>query len=85
MAEDVSGAMKEAEALVKGTRCKQDLFSVSLNPPENEDVPAEVFEGAIASIEEIMGLTDQPRIVIFHEKDAVAMPMPSGHGLIARP
>lgn len=69
MAEDVMGAMKEAEALAKGTRCKQHLFSVSLNPPENQDVPAEVFEGAIASIEEKVGLTDQPRMVIFHEKE----------------
>ncbi|MDE1466919.1 relaxase/mobilization nuclease domain-containing protein [Aurantiacibacter sp. D1-12] len=70
MAEDVMGAMKEAEALAKGTRCKQHLFSVSLNPPENEDVPAEVFEGAIATIEEKVGLTDQPRMVIFHEKES---------------
>nr|WP_298929599.1 relaxase [uncultured Erythrobacter sp.] len=69
MAEDVMGAMRESEALAKGTRCKQHLFSVSLNPPENEDVPAEVFEGAVASIEEKMGLTDQPRMVIFHEKE----------------
>ncbi len=69
LAEDVMGAMKEAEALAKGTRCKQHLFSVSLNPPENEDVPAEVFEGAIESIEEKVGLTDQPRMVIFHEKE----------------
>lgn len=69
MAEDVMGAMKESEVLAKGTRCKQHLFSVSLNPPENEDVPAEVFEGAVASIEAKMGLTDQPRMVIFHEKE----------------
>lgn len=69
MVEDVMGAMRESEALAKGTRCKQHLFSVSLNPPENEDVPAEVFEGAVASIEEKMGLTDQPRMVIFHEKE----------------
>lgn len=69
MAEDVMGAMKEAEALAQGTRCKQHLFSVSLSPPESEDVPAEVFEGAVASIEEKMGLTDHPRMVIFHEKE----------------
>ncbi|MEM7778761.1 MAG: relaxase [Pseudomonadota bacterium] len=69
MTEDVMGAMKEAEALAKGTRCKQHLFSVSLNPPENEDVPTEVFEGAIASIESKVGLTDQPRMVVFHEKE----------------
>ncbi len=69
IAEDIMGAMKESEALAKGTRCQQHLFSVSLNPPENEDVPAEVFEGAVASIEEKMGLTGQPRMVIFHEKE----------------
>ncbi|WP_328276248.1 relaxase/mobilization nuclease domain-containing protein [Sphingobium sp.] len=69
MAESVTGAFKEAQALASGTRCKQYLFSVSLNPPETENVRPEVFEGAIAAIEEKLGLQGQPRVVVFHEKE----------------
>lgn len=69
MSEDVVGALREAEAVSKGTKCKQFLFSVSLNPPETENVRIETFEQAIAAIEEKHGLADQPRVIIFHEKE----------------
>ncbi|AJP71711.1 relaxase/mobilization nuclease domain-containing protein [Sphingomonas hengshuiensis] len=69
MAESVSGAFKEAQALASGTRCQQYLFSVSLSPPETENVRPEVFEGAIAAIETKLGLEGQPRVVVFHEKE----------------
>lgn len=69
LSDDVMGAMQEAYAVSKGTQCKQFLFSVSLNPPETENVRIEVFEGAINDIEERNGLTGQPRIVVFHEKE----------------
>jgi hypothetical protein len=69
MASDLLGALREAEAISKGTRCKQFLFSVSLNPPQHEDVRVESFETALAAIEERNGLTGQPRVVIFHEKE----------------
>lgn len=66
---DLVGAMKEAHAVSLGTRCKQFLFSVSLNPPATENVPPEVFEDALARIEAKTGLTGQPRAVVFHEKE----------------
>lgn len=69
MTDDVVGAFREAEAVSKGTKCRQFLFSVSLNPPESEAVRIETFEQAIAAIEEKHGLTDQPRVVVFHEKE----------------
>lgn len=69
MADDLLGALQEAEAVSRGTRCKQPLFSVSLNPPETESVRVDVFEGALAAIEERNGLTGQPRVVVFHEKE----------------
>ncbi len=65
----LSNALNEIAAIAKGTRCKQCLFSLSLNPPENETVPVEVFEGAIGRVEEKLGLTDQPRAIVFHEKE----------------
>jgi MobA/VirD2-like, nuclease domain len=69
MTDDVVGALREAEAVSKGTKCRQFLFSVSLNPPETEPVRIEAFEQAIAAIEEKHGLTDQPRVIVFHEKE----------------
>jgi len=69
ISDDIVGALEEAHAVSKGTRCKQFLFSVSLSPPPEEHVPVETFEDAIARIEQRNGLTGQPRIVVFHEKE----------------
>ncbi|MCK5518498.1 MAG: AAA family ATPase, partial [Alphaproteobacteria bacterium] len=62
-------AFQEMYALSRGTECRQFMFSLSLNPPLNEDVPPEYFENALASIEKEMGLENQPRVVVFHEKE----------------
>jgi hypothetical protein len=62
-------AFKEAYAISRGTRCRQFLFSLSLSPPEKESIPIGVFEKAIADIEKKMGLTGQPRVIVFHEKE----------------
>ena len=69
IADDVMGAFKEAQAMATGTQCKKFLFSVSLNPPQSESVRPEVFERAADAIEERLGLTGQPRVIIFHEKE----------------
>lgn len=67
--DDLAGALGETDAIAKGTRCKNYLFSVSLNPPQTADVSAEAFERAIAQIEQKIGLENQPRAVVFHEND----------------
>jgi len=69
MADDLRGAYQEAYAASKATRAKQFLFSLSLNPPPKERVQTDVFESAIERIEQRLGLTGQPRTVVFHEKD----------------
>ena len=69
MADDLHGAFKEIEAISKGTRCKQFLFSLSLNPPQTENVPIKYFENALTDIEKELGLEGQPRAVVFHEKE----------------
>ena len=69
IADDLGGALREAYAVSKGTRCQQFLFSLSLSPPATEDVRVAVFERAIGDIEAKLGLTGQPRVVIFHEKN----------------
>lgn len=67
--QSVHGALQEIQATSRATRCKQFLFSASLNPPRNEVVSTETFEKALSDIEQKMGLEGQPRIVIFHEKE----------------
>lgn len=62
-------AFKETEAISRGTRCKQYLFSLSFSPPEGERVPVPVFMGAIDRAEERLGLQGQPRAIVFHEKE----------------
>ena len=68
-ADDLRGAFKEIYAISKGTKCQQFLFSLSLNPPQTESVPVDIFEDAINRIEQKMGLGDQPRAIVFHEKE----------------
>lgn len=67
--ETLDAAFNEAYAISRGTKCKQFLFSLSLSPPETEIVPVDVFEKAIEKIETKIGLTGQPRAIVFHEKE----------------
>ena len=66
---DIHEAFHEMEASARGTKCSQFMFSVSLNPPHKENVPIEYFEQALDDIEQRLGLEDQPRIFVFHEKE----------------
>lgn len=69
MADDLKGAFKEADAISRGTKCRQYLFSLSLSPPEQERASPELFERTIDRIEERLGLEGQPRAIVFHEKE----------------
>ncbi len=69
VADDLFGAFAEAEAISNATQCQKYLFSLSLNPPMGADVPVEIFEETIAQVEKRLGLSGQPRAVVFHEKN----------------
>ncbi len=69
VADDLAGALREIEAISRGTRCSKFMFSLSLNPPDYADVPIGDFEAAIEEIERKLSLVDQPRIIVFHEKN----------------
>lgn len=69
LSNNLGNAFKEAHAVSKGTHCKQYLFSLSLSPPEQESVPVDVFEDAVKRAEKKLGLEDQPRVVVYHEKE----------------
>ena len=62
-------ALMESYAISRGTKAKQFLFSLSLNPPPKENVPTKDFESAIERVEKKLGLTGQPRAIVFHEKE----------------
>ncbi|GLQ36796.1 hypothetical protein GCM10007908_04160 [Rhizobium albus] len=68
-ADDLKGAFQEAEAVSRGTKCSQYLFSLSLSPPEQERVSPAIFERAIETVEQRLGLEGQPRAIVFHEKE----------------
>ncbi|MFC3051812.1 relaxase/mobilization nuclease domain-containing protein [Kordiimonas pumila] len=67
--DDLHGAFQEAHAISKATKCKQFLFSLSLNPPPDVEVPTQDFEAAIERVENKLGLDGQPRAIVFHEKE----------------
>lgn len=69
LSDDLIDAFKETEAISLGTKCQQYLFSLSLNPPTSAKVSVQEFERAIDEIENRLGFTDQPRAVVFHEKN----------------
>ena len=69
MSDSVIGAFDEIHAVSRGTKCRQFMFSVSLNPPQDVIAPPEYFEKAIAQIEERNGLSGQSRVIVFHEKE----------------
>ncbi|MEZ5801879.1 MAG: relaxase/mobilization nuclease domain-containing protein [Rhizobiaceae bacterium] len=68
VSDTIKGALREAEAISRGTKCRQFLYSLSLSPPEKESVPIAAFEKAIEQVEAKLGLVGHPRIVVFHEK-----------------
>jgi len=69
VSDDVESAFNEAYAISKGTKAKQFLYSLSLNPPPQEQVSTESFEQAIERVEDTLNLKDQPRVIVFHEKE----------------
>jgi hypothetical protein len=69
VADDLTGALQEAHAVSKATKCKQFLFSLSLNPPKEAVASEENFLAAADRAEQALGLDGQPRAIIIHEKE----------------
>ena len=69
ISDNLPGALDEIRAVARGTRTKKYLYSLSLNPPPDQQVSTEQFEHAISKAEKALGLKDQARAVVFHIKD----------------
>ncbi len=70
IANDLHGAFAEWEAQAHGlTKCKKYLYSLSINPDERQgDLSREQYLDYIDRAEKRLGLSGQPRAVVFHIK-----------------
>lgn len=67
--DDLQAAFQESYAMSRATKCKQHLFSLSLNPPHEANLSAQDFEDTVDRAEKQLGLEGQPRAIVFHTKD----------------
>ncbi|MEO1151467.1 MAG: relaxase/mobilization nuclease domain-containing protein [Pseudomonadota bacterium] len=67
--DDFAEAVHETDTIARNTRCRKCHYSLSLNPPEEAELTENEWLDAITQCEEALGLTGQPRTIIFHEKE----------------
>ena len=65
VAENLHGALREAEVVSKATKCKQYFFSLSLNPPQGVVAGEEDLKRAADRAEEALGLEGQELVARF--------------------
>lgn len=68
VADNLKNALVESFAISKATRCKQHLFSVSINPPSDANISDSGYLNAADRIERKLGLDGQPRAIVRHWK-----------------
>jgi hypothetical protein len=69
VAPDLHGAFAEWQAQSKPTQCRKYLYSMSVNPDHRQrEFSREDYLEFIDRAEKKLGLTGQPRAVVFHEK-----------------
>ena len=66
--DNLVSALRESYAISRATRCKQHLYSLSLNPPKEAQVSKAEFRAAIEKAEKKLGLSGQARAIVFHDK-----------------
>ncbi|WP_247676937.1 MULTISPECIES: hypothetical protein [unclassified Leisingera] len=67
--DQLNDALTETYAISKATRCKQFMFSLSLNPPTDHIATEDDFLEAADRAEQALGLDGQPRAIVMHEKE----------------
>jgi len=67
-AEEFEGALLEMEAVGSGSRTKRPFYHASINTQAGERLSDAQRFKAIDRLEEELGLTEQPRAVVVHEK-----------------
>lgn len=71
IADDLHGAFKEWEVQADTlTRCDKYLYSLSINPdPRHGTLTRDQYLDYVRRAEDMLGLKDQPRAVVFHVKE----------------
>lgn len=69
VSEGLYGAMAETVAISRGTKCRQPIFSLSLNPPRDAQASLSDLTAAVDRAEVVLGLVGQPRVIVIHEKE----------------
>lgn len=72
MADDLHGALAEMEAVASGTRTKRPFYHASINTRADEVLTPEQRDQTIDRLEDALGLTGQPRVVVAHTKEGRA-------------
>jgi hypothetical protein len=68
-AEDLRGALLEMQAVAAGARSTKPFYHGSINTRADERLTDEQRTQAIDRLENALGLTGQPRVVVVHEKE----------------
>ncbi len=67
--DNIYEAFREWEVIADNTNCKKGFYSLSINPDKSQrDWTEKEWQYAIDHIENKLGLSGQPRAIIFHEK-----------------
>lgn len=66
---NIRGALKEMEAVAAGAQTTKPFYHASINTRAEERLTDEQRMIAIDKLEETLGLTGQPRVVVVHEKE----------------
>ena len=69
VAEDLFDAFAEAEAIPLPPSVRNTCSHYHLNPPTDAEVSVADFEVAVDQAEKRLGLSGQPRAIVFHEKN----------------
>jgi hypothetical protein len=69
MAETINEAFREMELVASGTQVRNYFYHANINPRDDELLTPEQWARAVDVLERELGLTDQPRFVVEHEKN----------------
>jgi hypothetical protein len=69
VADNLSGALHEMEAVSAGARTTKPFYHGSINTRADERLTDEQRMYAIDKLETALGLTGQPRVIVIHEKE----------------
>jgi len=68
VAQDVSGALKEMDALACGTKCLLPLYHAQISPEPPHRLDETQRKAAVDALEKSLGFEGHPRVVVVHEK-----------------